>query len=205
MTPLQEFANTIMKARKAVNADRGIGAWLVFHETKQSAHAKLMGALPQLKEIQDFWRYVQSMRVAEWLPVIEAQLARITRWRSLCHDCGAAEISWPERRCVHCRKARRLDTYRKAKDWARAKRRMRKCPVCSVALLNRRERVCPNCQANGRRERNRRYQKSLKDRKLRRLQPDSTTGGGSTVPLSKPATMLAQNVERKSVLAGGVA
>ena len=115
MTPLQEFGNTIMKARKAFNADRGIGAWLVFHETKQSTHAKLMGALPQLKEIQDFWRYVQSMRVAEWLPVIEAQLVRITRWRSLCHDCGAAKISWPDRRCVHCRKARRLDTYVQSK------------------------------------------------------------------------------------------
>ena len=205
MTPFQECADSIIEARKAFNADRGIAAWLVFYERKQSAYAKLLGVLPQVEEIRDFWRYVQNMAVAEWLPIIEAEVARITRRRSLCHDCGAAEITWPERRCVQCRKARRLDTYRKAKDRACFRREARKCPVCNVALLNPRQRVCPNCQANARRERNRRYQKSLKDRKLRRLQPDSTTGGGSTVPLSKPATMLAQNVERKSVLAGGVA
>jgi len=203
--PLQEFRKTFEEARNAFNDGRGITAWLVFYETKQSVYAKLVGALPEVKEIQDFWRYVQNMIAAEWLPIIEAEVARIRRIRSICHDCGAAEITWPERRCVQCRKARRLDTYRKAKDRACFRREARKCPVCNVALLNPRQRVCPNCQANGRRERNRRYQKSLKDRKLRRLQPDSTTGGGSTVPLSKPATMLAQNVERKSVLAGGVA
>ena len=205
MTPLQDFADTIMKARKAFNADGGIAVWLVFYETKQSAYTKLEGALPQLKEIQDFWRYVQSMQAAEWLPIVETEVARITRRRSLCHDCGAAEITWREHRCVQCRKARRLDTYRKAKDRARVRQEARKCPVCNVALLNPRQRVCPTCQANARRERNRRYQKSLKEGKLRRVQPDFTTGGGSTVPLSHPATLLTQNVERKGVLAGGVA
>ena len=198
MTPLQEFADTIMKARKAFNADRDIAAWLVFHEAKQSAYAKLVGALPQVREIQDLWRYVQNMMVAEWLPIIEAEVAQITRSRSVCHDCGAAKIAWPERRCVQCRKERRLDTYRKAKDRARVRREMRKCPVCNVVLLNPRQRVCPTCQANARRERNRRYQKCLKERKLRRVQPDFTTGGGSTVPLSQAAIKLAQNVERKA-------
>jgi hypothetical protein len=205
MRPLQEFANALMEGRELFELNRSVLAWLTFYETKQSAYAKLVGALPQLKEIQDFWRYVQSMRAAEWLPIIGAEVARITRSRSLCHDCGAAKIAWPERRCVQCRKERRLDTYRKAKDRARVRQEARKCPVCNVALLNPRQRVCPTCQANSRRERNRRYQKSLKQRKLRRVQPDFTTGDGFTVPISQPPMKLTQNVERERVLAGGVA
>jgi hypothetical protein len=200
MTPLQDFADTMMKVRKKFNADRDRAAWLVFYETKQSAYAKLVGALPQLKEIQDFWRYVQSMRATEWLPIIEAEVARITRSKSLCHDCGAVEINWPERRCAQCKRARRLDTYRKAKERARVKQRMRKCPRCKAEPLNARQRVCFSCQANARRGRNRRYQKSLKHRKLRRVQAEFTREATSTVPAFQPATLLAKNVEREGVL-----
>jgi hypothetical protein len=130
MTSLQRFANAVTHARNLFHADRGVRAWLVFYEAKQAAYSELVAALPQLEEIRDFWRYVQNMPVAKWMPIIETEVERITRKRSLCHDCGAAEITWPERRCVQCRKERRLDTYRKAKDRARVRQEARKCPVC---------------------------------------------------------------------------
>lgn len=158
-----------------------MAAWLVFYEAKQTAYAKLVVALPQVEEIEDFWRYVQNMAPAAWLPIIERDIARITRSKCLCRDCGAVAVTWPERRCAECRKARRLETYQGAKQRARVKQRMRKCRVCKTEPLNSRCRVCLSCQKASRRARNQRYQKSLKDDFLRQVQPDFTKEGMSTV------------------------
>jgi len=205
MTPLQHFACAITQACKMFQANRGIAAWLVFHETKQLAYFKLIEAVPQAKEIDDFWRYIQNMPTTEWLPIIEAEIRRITCRKSLCHDCGAVDIVWPEHLCIECKKTRRLNTYRKAKERARIRQSMRKCPRCNIEPLTRHQRNCGTCRANARRERNRRYQKSLKERKLRRLQDKFTTEALSTLPSSRLSTRAPKNVEQEGVLAGGVA
>lgn len=203
MTPLQRFAEALAHARKLLHADRSVRAWLDFYEAKQSAYSTLVARLPQVRDIPDFWRYVQDMPVAKWVSLIEADVGRITRRRSLCHECGAAEISWPRRLCLECKKAKRLETYRKVKERARIKRRSRKCPRCKIETLNRRQKVCHTCKASARRERNRRYQKCLKEAVIRRVQPDFTSQGISTIPISQPVTMLEQSVAPEAVLAGG--
>ena len=204
MTPLQHFACAITQARKGFQADRRVTAWLVFYEATQLAYLKLVEAVPQVREIEDFWRYVQNMPASEWLPIIEAEVARITRERSVCHDCGAAKIIWPERLCSECKKTRRLNAYRKAKERTRAKQQARKCSVCQVQPVANRQRVCVDCQKQNRKKRNQRYQKSLKERILRRLQDKFTTEALSTVPSSQLATRAPKNVEQEGVLVGGV-
>jgi hypothetical protein len=205
MTSLQRFANAVRHARNLFHADRSVCAWLAFYEVKQAAYSELVAALPQLKEIHDFWRYVQDMPVAKWVPLIEAEVERIARRRSLCHECGIAVISWPERLCPECKKQRRLETYRKAKERARIKQRSRQCPRCKTEPLSRRQKVCRTCQANARRERNRRYQKCLKEAAIRRVQPKFTRRGTSTIPLSRPVAVSVQSVEPGAVLEGEVA
>jgi hypothetical protein len=97
MTPLQDFARIVTEARKVFDADRNMDAWLVFYDAKQTAYAKLVAALPLVKEIEDFWRYVQNMAPAAWLPIVEREVARITRSKCLCRGCGAVAVTWPER------------------------------------------------------------------------------------------------------------
>ena len=203
---LREFAKAVTEARKVfaaaggVGAPSGVRAWLVFYDAKQAAYAELIAALPQVATIQDFWRYVQNMPVAQWLPIIETEVEHIIVSRSLCEDCGAAEASWPTRRCAGCQKARRRNTYRNAKERKRIKEQARKCAVCQIELLGLRQRVCFRCKANARRERNRRYQKSLKQRNLRRVQPDFTREEGSTVSASRISRCPARTVEQEAVL-----
>jgi hypothetical protein len=110
---LREFAKNVTEARTVFEADRSMKTWLAFYEAKHPAYSELVTALPQIAEIEDFWRYVQNMPVAQWLPIIEAQIERISRSRSLCQDCGSAEVIWPTRRCNGCHTAMRRDTYRK--------------------------------------------------------------------------------------------
>jgi hypothetical protein len=206
---LRKFAKAVTEARKVFAAAGGVGAaggvraWLVFYDAKQAAYAKLVVALPQVAAIPDFWRYVQNMPVAQWLPVIEAQVAQISRSRSWCRACGAVEVTWPSRRCAQCQKARRRQTYRNAKQRKRIKEEMRKCGACQIEPLGPRQRVCFNCKSNARRERNRRYQKSLKERNLRRVQPDFTREDLSTLPGCRVSTPPAPNVEREAVLVSG--
>jgi len=92
MTPLQRFAEALAHARKLLHADRSVRAWLDFYEAKQSAYSTLVARLPQVRDIPDFWRYVQDMPVAKWVSLIEADVGRIRRRRSLCHDCGAQTL-----------------------------------------------------------------------------------------------------------------
>jgi len=204
MRSLQRFAETVTHARKLFYTRGGVHAWLEFYEAKQRTYAELVRTLPQVKEIQDFWRYVKNMPVTQWLPIIEAQVERITRKRSVCHDCAAVEISWPEHLCPECKKARRLESYRKAKERARIKQRMRKCPRCKIEPLDRRQKVCCMCKANARRDRNRRYQEGRKEAAIRRVQPEFTREGTSTIPISQPVTVSVRNVAPEAVLPGGV-
>jgi hypothetical protein len=205
MTPLLAFAKSITDAqRQFVPGD--CSSWLAFYEAKQTAYGELLRAQPEVRAIEDegFWRCMQNMPLAEWLPTIDAKVERIIRRRSLCHDCGAIKISWPKHLCPECKKARRLETYRKAKERARIKQRTRKCPRCKIEPLDYRQKICRRCRANARRQRNRRYQKSLKERKARRVQPEFTSEGTSTIPISQPVTLSVQSVAPEAVLAGGV-
>jgi hypothetical protein len=198
MRPLQDFARTVTEARTVFDAARNMAAWLVFYEAKQTAYTKLVAVWPQVKEIEDFWRYVQSMAPLAWLPIIA------TRSKCLCRDCGAVAVSWPERRCAQCQKARRLETYQKAKQRARVKQRMHKCPFCKIEPLNPRCRVCPSCQKASRKARNQRYQKSLKGGSVRRVQPDFTREGMSTLTQNGITRQPRQTVDSEGVLVGAV-
>jgi hypothetical protein len=75
MTPLQGFASAIAKARSGFDSG---GPWIAFYEVKQAAYAELIAALPGIEKVSHFWRYVQSMSPAEWLPIVERELIRAT-------------------------------------------------------------------------------------------------------------------------------
>jgi hypothetical protein len=201
--PLRDFALSVREARKAFNANRDVAAWLVFYEAKQTAYAKLVAALPQAREVDDFWRYVQNMAPAAWLPVIESEILRVTHAKYRCRDCGALAATYSERRCARCEKARRLETYRKAKERARLKQRMRKCTVCKVSSLNPRCRVCLSCQTASRRARNERYQKSLKDGSVRQVQSKFTREEMSTVCGNRKKRQAREILDSEGVLTGG--
>jgi hypothetical protein len=174
MTPLHSFAQAFKEAQEMFEAGRNMTAWLLFYEAKQIAYAKLVAALPQVKEVEDFWRYVQSTAPALWLPIVEGEIARVTKSRCLCARCQKVKVVWPERLCDGCRKVRRSEAATKARLTRKLKEEMRKCPICKTIPLQPRQRKCDECKQSGRRKRNRRYQKSLKESKIRRLQPNFT-------------------------------
>jgi hypothetical protein len=174
MTPLQDFAHVVTKVRNVFDGNRDMSAWLVFYEAKESAYAKLVAALPQIKEIEDFWRYVQNMAPAAWLPIIEREISRVTKSRCLCAHCQEVKVSWPERFCDECRRVRRSEAATKARLTRKLKEQRRKCPICQTTPLQLQQRKCDDCKKSARRDRNRRYQKSLKESEIRRFQPNFT-------------------------------
>jgi hypothetical protein len=194
MTPLQEFARTVTEARKVFDADRDMVAWLVFYEAKQMAYAKLVAVLPHVKDVEDFWRYVQNMAPVAWLPIIEREISLITKSRCLCARCQKVKVSWPERFCDECRKVRRSEAVTKSRLTRKLKDQMRKCPICHTTTLQPRQRKCTDCKKSARRDRNRRYQKSLKESKIRRVQLNFTREAmltvGKTDQLGSPIQLL---------------
>ena len=154
MTLLQDFAKTVTEARKAFyGSDRSASAWLIFHEAKQTAYAKLVATLPQVKAIEDLWRYVQNMPAAQSLPILEREIKRI-RAGWVCRDCRApmekAGI------CPKCLKARRLESLRVYRKRQRETvRSVRRCPDCGTKL-GMRQRFCQPCRTSRRRESKRR-------------------------------------------------
>jgi hypothetical protein len=195
MTPLQDFARTVTEARTVFDADRNMAAWLVFYESKQPAYAKLVAALPLVKEIEDFWRYVQNMTSAAWLPIIDRKISRITKSRCLCARCQKVKVSWVESFCDECRKIRRSEAAIKSRLTRKRKEQMRKCPICHTTPLQQpRQRKCDDCKQSARRDRNRRYQKSLKESEIRRFQPNLTREAmltvGETDQLCSPIQLL---------------
>jgi hypothetical protein len=181
MTPLQDFGRTVTEARRVFDVARDMAAWLVFYEAKQTAYTKLVAALPQVKEVEDFWRYVQNMAPAAWLPIIEREISRITKSRCLCARCQKVKVCWPERFCDECRKIRRSEAAIKSRQTRKLKEQMRKCPICQTTPLQPGERKCADCKKSARRDRNRRYQKSLKESEIRRFQPNLTREAMLTV------------------------
>lgn len=154
-----EFAQRIKSARdKFVPGDNW--SWLTFYNSKQDAYRCLVVAHPCVKSIPDFWRLVQNRPVREWLPYLEREVQRLAREQNV-------ERQW-QQRAAEARKA--------------MIEKMRKCSVCKKERLVPRQRICQGCKAEARRERNRRYQKSLKDGFLRRLQPNST---GEKIPQNR--------------------
>src|SRR5262249_45526170 len=123
---LQVFAQAVAEARKMFQTSRDVGAWGIFYEAKEAAYAKLVAALPQVKEVKDFWRYVQNMPPAKWLPIIEGEIARITTSRCLCARCQKVKVSWPVRFCQECRKIRRSEAASKSRLTRKLKQQMRK-------------------------------------------------------------------------------
>ena len=194
MTPLQAFAQAITEARKVFDADHSMAAWLVFCEAKQTAFAKFVEALPQVKEVEDFWRYVQNMASTAWLPRVEGEIASITKSRCLCARCQQLKVTFPERFCDECRKIRRSEAAIKSRLTRKLREQMRKCPICLTTPLQPRQRKCADCKESTRRDRNRRYQQSLKESQIRRLQPNLTREAMLTVretdQLGRPIQLL---------------
>jgi hypothetical protein len=205
MTPLQDFAREVTDARRVFDAGRTVAAWIVFYEAKQTAYAKLSAALPQVRAVEDFWRYVQNMAQAAWLPIIDCEIKRITFEKYLCRDCKSVQISWPKLVCGNCRTQRRIESYQKAKERMRVKQRMRKCPVCKVEPLNPRCRICPNCQLASRKSRNQRYQKSLKGGSVRRVRGNFTRERMSTLRGGRTIIPTSRTVDSEGVLTRAVA
>jgi hypothetical protein len=181
MTPLQTFAQAVTKAREAFDADRSMAAWLVFCEAKWGAYTKLAAALPRVTEVENFWRYVQSMPSIAWLPIIDGEITSITNSRCICAHCQKVKVSFPERFCDKCRKIRRSEAATKARRTRKAKAQVRKCPICKITPLQLRQQKCLDCKQSARRDRNKRYQKSLKEPEIRRVQPDLTREAMLTV------------------------
>lgn len=181
MTPLQDFARSVAEAHRGFDARRDAAAWLIFYETKQTAYTKLAAILPQVKEVENFWRYVQNIPSVVWLPIIEGAIARITKSRCLCARCQDVKVSWPERLCDKCRKVRRSEAATKARRARKQKEQRRKCLICKTTILQPRQRKCDECKQSVRRDRNKRYQKCLKESELRRFQPNLTREAMLTV------------------------
>jgi hypothetical protein len=200
MTALQAFAQTVTEARNVFDADRSMTAWLVFYEAKQIAYAKLVAIMPQVREIEDFWRYVQNTPSVAWLPIIEGEITRITKSRCLCARCQEVKVSWPERFCDDCRKIRRSEAATRSRLTRKLKELMRKCPICQATPLHPKQRKCDNCKQAARRDRNRRYQKCLKEFKIRRVRPNFAKGEMLTVGETDQLRQPYQTVNSEGVL-----
>src|SRR5262249_9128761 len=150
--PLLAFAKHIADAqRQFVPGD--CSSWVAFYEAKQAAYGELVRALPEVHEIADFWRYVQNIPAAQWLPILEREIKRI-RASWICRDCRApmekAGI------CPKCLKAGRLESLRIYREQRREKARsVRRCPDCGTKLAMR-QRFCQPCTTSRRRESKRR-------------------------------------------------
>jgi hypothetical protein len=154
-TPLLAFAKRIADAqRQFIPGD--CASWLAFYEAKEAAYGELLSAQPEVSAIkdEDFWRYVQNMPAAQWLPILEREIKRIgARW--VCRDCRApmeqAGI------CPDCLKARRLESLRRYRERQRERAGMvRRCPDCGTKLEMQRQRFCQPCRTSRRRELKRR-------------------------------------------------
>ena len=80
---LREFAKAVKEASNVFagaggpRAGGGVRAWLAFYHAKEAAYAKLVVVLPQVAAIPEFWRYVQNMAVAQWLPALKHNLRNL--------------------------------------------------------------------------------------------------------------------------------
>ena len=156
MSPLQLFAQEVSTARCEFEATRGMSSWLVFFEAKQEAYAKLAAAVPEVKQIEDFWRYVQNISVKQYLPILDSEIKRIrATWK--CRDCGT-----PMQRagvCPECLKERRLEgariyqeEKRQAEEQAKAIAAKKLCRDCHRIEVTGIKRYCERCSTKRNRE-----------------------------------------------------
>jgi hypothetical protein len=152
--PLLAFAKSIADAQGQFTPS-DCASWLAFYEAKDAAYGELLSAQPEVSAIkdEDFWRYVQNMPPAQWLPILAREIKRI-RASWVCRDCRAplekAGI------CPKCLRARRLQSLRVCRARRRKRARsVRRCPDCGTKL-GIRQRFCQPCRTSRRRESKRR-------------------------------------------------
>ena len=147
--PLLDFAQSIADAQRQF-IPGNCSFWLAFYEAKQAAYSKLLRAQPEVRAIEDFWRYVQNMPAARWLPILTREIKRI-RASWVCQDCSVPMEKAGT--CPKCLKARRLESLRIFRE--RQRETVRRCPDCG-AKLGMRQRFCQPCRTSRRRESKRR-------------------------------------------------
>lgn len=121
---LNRFAAAYTKARALFNPvdEMNPKAWLTFYESKMTAYLELCGEIPQIKEIPDFWRWVQGRLSDEWIPLIEKEISRITSTAEC--SCGA-NLEWPEKLCKKCRTTKKTNAKAAKKSRKAVKKRMK--------------------------------------------------------------------------------
>jgi len=168
VSALQLFAQEVTRARREFESNPDITTqWLTYFEAKQAAYAELLGAVPEVEGIEDFWRYVQNTPTAVWFPVIERQLGRIAGHH--CRDC-ATLIPVTRELCDECRKVARAKTLRLAQSRKREEDKLPRCPECGTNPIRGDQRKCDVCKREARRSRNRRHRESLNQVKVRRVE-----------------------------------
>src|SRR5262249_24436961 len=106
-------------------------------------------AQPEVRAIEDFWRYVQNTPAAQWLPMLAREIKRI-RASWVCQDCRVPMEKAGT--CPKCLKARRLESLRIHRERRREiGRSVRTCPDCGTKL-GRRQKFCQSCRTSRRRD-----------------------------------------------------
>jgi hypothetical protein len=150
--PLLAFAKSIADGQRQF-IPGNCSSWLAFYEAKRAAYGELLRAQPEVRAIEDFWRYVQNTPAAQWLPILEREIKRI-RASWVCRDCRVPMEKAGT--CPKCLKARRLESLRTYRELQRERAgRVRRCPGCGTKLGMRR-RFCQPCATSRRRESKRR-------------------------------------------------
>jgi hypothetical protein len=195
-TSLLAFAQAITTARRAFEANPGITTeWLAYYEAKQTAYEKLADSVPRIKEIEDFWRYIQSMSATAWLPLIERELERISGHH--CRNCPTL-IPTTRQLCDSCKKAARAETLRKAQQRKREENKRPRCPECGINPIYPEQRKCDACKREARKDRNRRHRESLKESKVRRVEADFTQESLVNTSRKRISVGVGQTVDMKA-------
>lgn len=79
--------------------------WLAYYEAKIAAYEELCYKIPQVKQIPDFWRWVQSSEAIDWVPWAEREIKKITNTAEC--SCGV-KLEWPQKCCDKCRKEKKI-------------------------------------------------------------------------------------------------
>lgn len=132
---LGNFATRVAKARLTFENGRGYPSeWLVFYDEKQSAYDVLCEKVPQIKEIPDFWRWVQNSASLDWITWTEREILRIVK--SAQCSCGI-KLKWPQKTCEKCSKLRQEKAKLAKKSRKAVNRRVKALSRAKKARRNR--------------------------------------------------------------------